>query len=431
VTRRESVEARVRAREWATPRHARRALLLAALVPWLAQCAAVERSAAPVPVAAVSARGWRASPELQRLVDPSPEVIGPSWLGADVATSVRLTDDHYIWLFGDTLLGSVETDCPDGASYCDRRADDDGFIANSVGVMTRDLDGSFFPLVKYWRTVDGAPAPVLAAADPDEFLWPLAGLVVGTRLLVTTTRQTRAAGLASHGNVLVVVENPEDPAYDWRSTRYDVPNVVPSAGNGGEDAGMSWATALVARGDHVYLFGSRGGATEARTILARLRVADLLARELRFRPSYLLETDDGALVWSETFDGSRLHEIPGLPGTSEATVDRDPHSGRWSSFQIPPLAFEVREYTAERLIGPWRDEGPVYSIPPPWSAERPGGETPFAAYAAKSHPELVPPSAGALSYNVNVAFGTLEEAIEALETIEGFYVPQMVERAAD
>jgi hypothetical protein len=402
--------------------------LLAFLVPWLWQCAAVERRPAAAPRGAVPAPAgsWRAAPELQRLVDPYPAVVGPSWLGADVATSVRLTDDHYVWLFGDTLLGSVQTACADGATYCDRVAHADGFIANSIGVMTRDLDGSFFPLVKYWRTEQGVPAPVLAAEDEKEFLWPLAGLVVATKLLVTTTRQTREAGLASHGNVLVVVENPEDPPYDWRYTRHEIPNVVPSAGNSDDDSSLSWATALVQHGDHVYLFGSRGGATDGTTILARFPVADVLAPRFRLRPGYLQRGDDGAPIWTERFDAARLVDVAGLPGTSETTIQREPSAGPWSSYQIAPLDFGIRRFGATDFVGPWRDEGVVYSIPPPWSAPRPAGETGFAAYAAKAHPELAEPEGSVVSYNVNVAFGTLEEAIDALETMHGFYVPQMV-----
>ena len=400
-------------------------LLLLALAPGLWQCTAAERRPAPQPAAVAAPGSWRPAPELQRLVDPYPAVVGPSWLGADVATSVRLTDDHYLWLFGDTLLGSVRTDCEGGAAYCDRVAAADGFIANSIGVMTRDLDGSFFPLVKYWRTIDGVPAPIFAAEDEDEFLWPLAGLVVGTKLLVTTTRQTREAGLASHGNVLVIVENPEDPPYEWRYGRHEIPHVVPSAGGADESAALSWATALVRQGEYVYLFGSRGGATDGATPVARFPVSEELGDGAPLRPSYLQRGERGELVWTRSFDASRLVTLEGLPGTSEATIDRD-GSGTWESFQIAALEFDVRRFRAARLLGPWRDDGVVYEIPAPWSAPRPEGETGFAAYAAKSHPELAAPGGGVVSYNVNVAFGTLEEAIEALETTNGFYVPQLI-----
>lgn len=406
--------------------------LLAALLSLLHGCAAIESARwhppaerPPVPFAAESA--WQPAPALQKLIDPVPEVLRPSWLGGDVATSVRLTDDHYLWLFGDTLLGSVATECPMSLRYCDRRVDEDGFIANSVGVMTRDLDGSFFPIFKYWRTEDGKPAPIFAAEDPTEFLWPLAGLVVEGRLLVTATRQTREEGLASHGNVLVIVDNPEDPPDQWSYTRHEIPHVLPSAGPDASDRPLSWATALVREGDFLYLFGSRGEAATATTVVARFPVADLVRSEPVLRPSYLLR-GKATPVWSRRFDAERLYEIEGLPGTSEATIDRVPGAERWSMPQIPPLEFGIREYQAEHLLGPWRDQGVVYWIPAPWSAPRPQSKTAFAAYAAKAHPELGPPGRAALSYNVNVAFGTLEEAIEAVETVHGFYVPQMLER---
>ena len=68
-------------------------------------------------------------------------------------------------------------------------------IANSVGVMTLDAGGAFRPLDKYWRTIDGAPAPIFAAAAPDELLWPLALAYADDVVLIAASRHTRAAGL--------------------------------------------------------------------------------------------------------------------------------------------------------------------------------------------------------------------------------------------
>jgi hypothetical protein len=50
----------------------------------------------------------------------------------------------------------------------------------------------------------------------------------------------------------------------------------------------------------------------------------------------------------------------------------------------------------------------------------------FAAYAAKSHPELAPPGGFAVTYNVNVLFGSLETATRAARDFSGFYVPRML-----
>ena len=64
-------------------------------------------------------------------------------------------------------------------------------------------------------------------------------------------------------------------------------------------------------------------------------------------------------------------------------------------------------------------------------AEANGGPVPqeceprFAAYAAKAHPELAP-HGFAVTYNVNTWGGGYEAAVQALETMPGFYVPQVV-----
>jgi hypothetical protein len=153
--------------------------------------------------------------------------------------------------------------------------------------------------------------------------------------------------------------------------------------------------------------------------------------------------EEGAPYWSTGLDPARLHPLPGLPGTSEATIDFAGGLG-WYTFQVPPLAYEVRLYTADDLLGPWRDAGVVYEIPAPWSttthgacpAPPPPGTPPdevdpacepvYSAYAAKAHPELAPPGGHAVSYNVNVWTGGLEAAIEAVETLPAFYVPRML-----
>src|SRR5262249_2880583 len=56
------------------------------------------------------------SPALQRLLDPYRNPDGPSWLGGDVASSIRLADDRWAWIFGDTLLGRLTGDCADGGA---------------------------------------------------------------------------------------------------------------------------------------------------------------------------------------------------------------------------------------------------------------------------------------------------------------------------
>src|SRR5262245_15330477 len=275
----------------------------------IAHAACGFRAAAPVPPAT------RAE-VVQRLVEPRPSAAAFDWLGGDVASSAPLSADRYVWIFGDTLLGRARRDCPRGVHYCGRLLDDDpdrAMIANSVAIMHVDSDGQAGALEPYWRTVGGRPAPIFEAATPDEFLWPLAVARTGQPLLVTASVHSRVTGLFSLGSVLLRVENPDELPSRWRYTRYVLPNTIRAAQGRTQ---LSWATALVPLGTHVYLVGERDVGLGSQTVLARFDVVDVAASSWQPALEYL--TGKGRdLAWRRTFDEARLYRIPGLPGTSE------------------------------------------------------------------------------------------------------------------
>lgn len=433
-----------------------RAALLLALLPWLVQCGVAPgvRRMRPVPppvdVQGAASPQPVTGPELalapdraaQALLDPYPAERGPSWLGGDVASSIRVADDRWVWIFGDTLLGELRARCRDDRAYCDRRVSgsDAGMIANSAGTMIRGHDGQLWPVVKYWRTdAAGVPAPIFAAPG-DGFLWPLAGVRVGTVLLVAANRHTFASGLSPVGNLLLRVWNPDAPPDAWL---YDVHELDGFRAATATAPGVSWTTALVPHGELVYVLGSQNVGPDARTVVARLDARPIAETGWTPRLEYLLDDASGVPVWDASLDLARLRVIEGLPGTSETTVDAAPGLG-WYSFQVPPLRYEIRLYTADDLLGPWQDRGVVYRLPDVWQAtqgvcpdaararaEVAGGPPPecaprYAAYAAKAHPAVAPRGGFAVSYNVNTWGGGLDAAVHALETLHGFYVPQML-----
>lgn len=413
-----------------------RALLATAALFWtLAGCTAQQRPEPPAshgpPLQRTPVRAFAPDPTLQVLVDPYPAAAGPSWLGADVATSIRIDADRYLWLFGDTLLGSVREECANGAVYCDRILNHiDGeveMIRNSVGIATRAPNGAFHRIVKYWPTVDGLPGDAFSSGTEDTYLWPLVGVRAGAPVLIGANRNTLESGLAPVGNTIVRIANPDDPPEQWRITRHEIPNFHGADATG---PSLSWTMAMARVGRHVYLFGGLGSGFDVATALSRVEVDDVAKPAWRPEPEYLQRDPNGALHWTRDFDLERLHPVRGLPGTSETTVQYDPEIG-WYSYQLPPLGFDIRLYTAPDLEGPWRDSGSVYQLPAPWSTERrstcPGGALTcmvYVAYAVKGHPELATAGERVLSYNVNA--GSSQDVEEATERVSGFYVPQII-----
>jgi len=389
---------------------------------------------APVEIPTSAAGEYFApAPALQFLVDPYPAEDGPSWLGADVGTSIRVNEDRYIWIFGDTLLGSVEDECTNDETYCNRVVDHGdgliGMIRNTAGVSERADDGSFRRIVKYWLTKGDDPYDIFPSGVDGQFLWPLAGVRAGRPVLIAANRHTPQSGLAPVGNTIVRIANPDDDPPDWKITRHEIPNF---RAFDGPEPSLVWTMAIIHLGRHVYIFGELGSAFDAKTVLARVRSADVDAEAWKPEPEYLMRDATGALTWSRAFDVTRLHTLRGLPGTSETTVDYDPQLG-WYSYQLPPLGFDIHMYTAPDVEGPWRDSGVVYRLPPPWSTQKNDDcpETAFTcmeyiAYAVKAHPELAPPGGRVLTYNVNLGSGSLRGAELAAEKVPGFYVPQML-----
>lgn len=358
-------------------------------------------------------------------MDPYPENEGRSWLGADVASSIRIDRDRYLWIFGDTLLGSVSDRCEERRLYCDRKVEPGTMIHNSVGIAERGKDGSFGRIAKYWPDKgDFFPSGI-----PGEFFWPLSGVNVDGVILIAANHHSAASGLAPVGNSLLRIDNPTDDPDDWNVEILSLPNFRPL---GGPPPALVWTTALVHLHPHVYIFGLLGNGLEARTVLARIRAGEAKARDWSPRPEYLQRGSGGHLHWTRDFAPDRLHTVRGLPGTSESTVQYSSETG-WFTYQIPPLEFEIRLFTSANLEGPWRDRGVAYRLPPPWPTGQRPDCTPtgpacraYIAYAAKSHPELAPPGARVVSYNVNLGSGQLPDAERAADRVEGFYVPQMI-----
>ncbi len=346
------------------------------------------------------------SPEdLQSLVQPPKDSNFPTWLGADAATSIRVDDSTYVWLFGDTLIGKSEGG----------RRKYSVFIHNTIGVSQKMEGGDFGRIEKYWREDDGKILPIFPCQEKEKFYWPLVGARLNNSLVIAadkvTTEDTET--FKTLGTTLFTMSNPEKPPTEWNYFS----NFLP------EEGGVTWGSALLVHDGWLYVFGEKGAGFGSKSTLGRLKVGEAEAGNW-----------DRLRVWSEGDwkVGGTPTPVPGLPGTSETTVDHNSFLG-WYSLRIPPLGYGVHLYTAGGLTGPWKDQGKVYSVPSPWSSEETDkGKNLFSAYAVKSHPELAQNEDEiVITYNVNLnpfvsgLTGKMGQYI-GQEKYEGLYVPQFV-----
>ncbi|MDG2009503.1 MAG: hypothetical protein P8K76_06965 [Candidatus Binatia bacterium] len=429
--------------------HPAAAPLVALLIFFASACTAVRPTAAPS-----DAAPFTYASRVQKILNPSTTMPNGAWLGGDVAASIPITDDMRIWLFGDTLVGSFQTDCPKGTPFCDReifKGKATGPVHNSVGVL-RGLPGSYQPIERFWgEKPDGAPTSFFAADDPDHYLWPLSGVSLEGGLVILANENSATSGLSPVAAVLLHVLNPLDAPTEWEVRQ----RALPFRKSTPEDQrSLSITSAVVRRGKFLIVVGSRrDSAGKTATILARLPVSALQDFDGSWAWEWWMHTDKNEPEWSAPLEFQKLATVQGLPASSESTIDRR-QDQLWETYQIQGLTYDIHRFTAEVLEGPWQDSGAVYHVPPPWSlpARRHCGKPllrsartrqdmaarrqrarnlmcrigNFVVYAPKSHPGLSPNGEQTLTYNVNLFFGTLKGLSHAVGKFPGFYVPRAV-----
>lgn len=344
--------------------------------------------------------------KLQSLINPVEEGSGRvSWLGADAATSIKVTSDRYVWLFGDTILGKEENGT--------RRYS--VFIHNTVGVTTKNEAGNFTRIEKHYRKEGGKITGIFNTTKGNYFYWPLVGTELDGSLLIAASKVT-TKGVKNFkvlGTTLFTVKNPMHPPEDWKFDKVFLK----------KKNGVTWGSAITRQNDWLYLFGQKGTGLSSKTLVSKIRVGTAKKGNWDERLYY----GDGN--WKE---GRKAEPLKNLPGTSETTIQHNSFFG-WYCLQIPPFGFDIHLYTAAAITGPWKDRGAVYSVPSPWSTEKTKkGKHVFSAYAAKSHPELTDRfNEIVLTYNLNLnpfasdLGGNLQQYI-GKEKYEGLYVPQFV-----
>lgn len=282
---------------------------------------------------------------------------GGGWTGGDGTLSVRLPDGRSVWLFGDTLLGTVS---PDGT-----RPADTPFIRNSLVVQNGAA------LETRHRSHGGTPGAFFTPPSGQGWFWPGDATVEGRHLRIFLHRfEQQAPGLWAWRWVDTHLATLSLPALSLIDTR-----PAPS-----ENAVIYGACVLESE-RHTYIYGTRDGVFPKQAHLARAPAGRLQG------PWHYY---DGRR-WTDR--SQRSAAILGGVSTQYGVIqDRD----RFYLFTMDgrtPFSNEIVVYRAARPTGPW--QGPVLVLRAPQAGRQ------VAAYNPFVHPQFTQNRRVLVSYNLN------------------------------
>lgn len=319
------------------------------------------------------------------------------WLGSDVAHSIPLSATRNLWLFADTLIGTITNGSRDGGA---------AFINSSIGIQDRTVapPGN---VTFHWGPGDSSFFPHQAGTQGD-FYWPTQGILLEGELFIfcynVETTGGPGFGFTTPSSTLIRVPNPHDDPEDWIQTAVDL-------GIAGDHRGFH--SAVFHKEPYVYLMGFDDGVNdnpfERSSVLARIRSADLIAGATSEAYEFL-EAGPSGPFWGEDPDNlATLFE----PGVTETNIQFDETSGIYFCTTYRVFTGEILLTAAPQLTGPWLEPVCVYEIP-----EFDLGIPDVIAYAVRPHPELATqPGEIVLTYATNI-FGS----INPLFTPEGLQI---------
>lgn len=305
------------------------------------------------------------------------------WLGADGAVSIPLDKDRTLWIFGDTILGTMN----------DEGARKGPMVRNTIAVQDISSEGPG-KVEFYWDLTDKVTGDFFHPADfaAPYWYWPGVGAMVDGELFLFLYKLESGAGdpgfdFAIADLTLCRVSNPLDSPDTWKKSYQDL-------GVNGSHQGFS--SAILVEEPYVYLLGYDDGPEnshmERAGVLARIKTDRLKAGEGRDAFEFWTEGQEGP-AWRPTPENViRLF----TPGTTEASLEYLPEKKLYLATSYRGFHEKMYVVTAPTLTGPWSEPLEVYTIP------EVVGQDNYHAYAMKSHPELARrPDELVLTYVVN------------------------------
>ncbi len=281
------------------------------------------------------------------------------WIGGDVSSSIPLSQQKTLWLYGDSWKGSIENNKRTNYSFTAHNtiAIQDGHVPGNASVeyyFGSRTSGSFF------------------MPEGGGWLWPLHGTMIHSELyLFFVQADTASGGLGFQlvKSTLIKISNPLDPPAQWVTTYYQVPHAFFSA-----NRQVVFGAQVLQKDGYLYIYGTETDNTVNNRYLLLARVKpDSLCNF----PSWRFYSQG---QWTSNYQlAARLTNRVGF----EFSVSLLPKKNKFVLGNAD-LGFSrsIGVQFADSLWGSWSTPETVYECPEPaW------GDGIFC-YAAKGHPEL-------------------------------------------
>lgn len=321
-----------------------------------------------------------------------PRPVG--WIGSDVAHSIPLTKENNLWLFGDTLIGTVTNNKRDPGA---------AFINNSIGIQ--DLSTS--PPVNvqfYWGPSNTSFFPH-QPGTPGDFYWPTMGTMIKDELFIFcySVKPGGGLGFSLENTTLIRIPNPLDPPEEWIQNAYDL---------GIDNSVMGFHSAVIVEDPYLYMMGYDG---KGNMVLARAGLDDLTSGGLSEVFEYWVQGEGGP-EWGE----APANLVPLFsPGNTETDIHYEPSWDRYFVTTYNPFTPTIYLTTARELTGPWSEPVCIYDVP-----EYEAVSFDIISYAVRPHPELsTQPGEIVISYATN-SLGSI--ATIFTEEGLGIYYPRFI-----
>lgn len=303
------------------------------------------------------------------------------WIGGDNGHSIPLSGDKVLWLFSDTIIGSVVDGQRIGGQL----------IYNSIAIQ--DTSGPAPGTVQfYWDTSNGnGPFFPHQEGTPGDWYWPNAGAMLDGELFLFANSAVPGTipGFSDfEGWTLIRIPNPQDPPENWIQNAYDIG--LPVSYNG---APFIFTVGTYVEEPYLYMLMLTGNGGFGAQQIARVLISDLknggLGEAFEFWTS-----GPGGNAWRDTF--ANLVTLF-LEGVAETEIYYDEHLDLYITFTQNVFAPYLTIRTAPELTGPWSAEACVYEVP-----EVQIDPDNIILYEFRSHPELsTTPGELVLTYQTN------------------------------